>query len=90
MPSTRNCLDSQRKLPESSSSSRAVGKSTNLRGKLQIQGLLNEKVLILFELKSGGQVVIQGFLDTKVFLLFEPKSGRVVAPPSPSSDGHEQ
>ena len=65
MPSTRNCLDSQRKLPESSSSIRAVGKSENLRGKLQIQGLLNEKVLILFEPKSGGHVLIKGFLNER-------------------------
>ena len=65
MPSTRNCLDSQRKLPESSSSIRVVGKSENLRGKLQIQGLLNEKVLILFEPKSGVQVLIKGFLNER-------------------------
>ena len=76
MPSTRNCLDSQRKLPESSSSIRAVGKSENLRGKLQIQGLLNEKVLILFEPKSGVQVLIKGFLNERFsFYLYQNLEG---------------
>ena len=58
MPSTRNCLDSQRKLPESSSSIRDVGKSKNLRGKLQIQGLLNEKVLLILLSKSEVAIAI--------------------------------
>jgi hypothetical protein len=76
MPSTRNCLDSQRKLPESSSSIRAVGKSENLRGKLQIKGLLNEKVLILFEPKSGVQVLIKGFLNERFsFYLYQNLEG---------------
>ena len=76
MPSTRNCLDSQRKLPESSSSIRVVGKSENLRGKLQIQGLLNEKVLILFEPKSGVQVLIKGFLNERFsFYLYQNLEG---------------
>ena len=75
MPSTRNCLDSQRKLPESSSSIRDVGKSKNLRGKLQIQGLLNEKVLILFEPKSGGQVFFKGFLNVRLSFYLDQNLG---------------